>query len=82
VRGCANNIHFWKVTGFDAKLGGQQATETFFMMRVLFSVVPAELQGLVLLLLIKYPLTDARMQAIRTELQRRRASPAAAAPPV
>jgi GPH family glycoside/pentoside/hexuronide:cation symporter len=69
------------MTGFDAKLGGQQAPETFFLMRVLFSVVPATFQSVVLLLLIKYPLTEARMRAIRAELQQRRASQTAAAPP-
>ncbi|MCX7003047.1 MAG: MFS transporter [bacterium] len=62
------------MTHFDSALGGAQTAQTFFTMRILFSVAPACANALVLFLLYKYPLTAARMDEIRCELQRRRAA--------
>ncbi len=68
------------MTHFDSTLGGAQTEQTFFTMRILFSIAPACANALVLFLLYKYPLTATRMEEIRSELQRRRAAKLEAAP--
>ncbi|NLF39908.1 MFS transporter [bacterium] len=67
------------MTGFDAKLGGAQSEQTYFLLRILFTFGPLAFQGLVLLLLYRYPLTESRMDDIRAELKQRRAAALAAA---
>lgn len=59
-------------TGFDRNLGSIQPPETLFRMRILFSVVPAVANCLALVMLHLYPLTEKRMEDIRTQLELRR----------
>jgi GPH family glycoside/pentoside/hexuronide:cation symporter len=62
-----------EITGFDVSLGANQAPETFWWMRLNFSIV----SGLVLtgafLVLWGYPLSESRMAELRKELEARRA---------
>ncbi len=58
--------------GFDASLGADQAPETIFRMRLMFSIIPASLLLLALLALWRYPLTRERMAEVKAMLQERR----------
>lgn len=62
------------LTGFDIALGGEQSPDAFFWMRINFSVLPALMAVGALLLLRRYPLTAARVAAMRAELEARSAS--------
>jgi GPH family glycoside/pentoside/hexuronide:cation symporter len=59
-------------TGFDRSLGGNQPAGTIFQMRILFSVVPAIAGCLGLVMLKIYPLSEKRLEEIRTQLEARR----------
>lgn len=60
------------VTGFDAELGADQNPDSLFMMRVLFSTVPAVSNVLAFIILWYYPLNEERMAEIRAQLEARR----------
>jgi GPH family glycoside/pentoside/hexuronide:cation symporter len=59
-------------TGFDAKLEGAQTEHSLFMIRFLLATIP--IIGLVLsiMALSRFPLTQAKMQEIRAQLEERR----------
>ncbi len=59
-------------TGFVRDLAGEQAPETFFWMRFLYSFAMAFAILLSLLFLFKYDLTAGKMEEIRQVLQKRR----------
>lgn len=59
------------VSGFDASLEYNQTDRTILNMRLLYSLIPAGLLILGLLLLWRYPLNRARMAEIKAELRRR-----------
>ncbi len=61
-----------KVTGFDAKLGGNQAPETITWIRGLFAGIPVAALVIAFLLVQMYPLTQERMKQIRAQLEARR----------
>jgi len=61
-----------RLTGFRAELGGQQAPETFFMIRALFAGIPIVACSIALGLLTLYPLSAERMRRIRGDLEARR----------
>jgi GPH family glycoside/pentoside/hexuronide:cation symporter len=60
------------VTGFDAKLAGHQTPETIWWIRVLFAGIPVVALVLALALAQAFSLTEAKMAAIREELEARR----------
>ena len=59
-------------TGFDAKLEGLQNPETLTMIRLLLSGVPAVGLVIAMLVVLRFPLTEADMGSIRRELEARR----------
>ncbi len=59
-------------TGFDLERAGNQSESTFFWMRFCFSFASAVFILLSLLCLVRYDLTETRMQQLRTELEDRR----------
>jgi GPH family glycoside/pentoside/hexuronide:cation symporter len=59
-------------TGFRAELGGQQAPDTYVMIRALFAGIPIVACLVALALLRLYPLSAQRMSNIRAELEARR----------
>lgn len=59
-------------TGFRAELGGQQAPDTYVMIRALFAGIPIVACLVALALLRLYPLSAQRMSGIRAELEARR----------
>jgi GPH family glycoside/pentoside/hexuronide:cation symporter len=61
-----------EVSGFDAKLGGNQTEETILWIRGLFTGIPVVALLIALLLIQFYPLTRERMHEIRTQLEARR----------
>ena len=58
-------------SGFDAALEYEQLPSTILKLRILFSLVPACILLSALLLLIRYPLTRARVMEIKDELHLR-----------
>jgi len=60
------------VSGFDSKLIGHQAPETIWWIRVLFTGIPVVALIAALILAQSFPLTEAKMAAIREELEARR----------
>ncbi len=66
-----------EATGFDVKLGGDQTTETLFLMRVFDVVIPMLTSGIALYTVATYSITEERAQEIRAELDRRAAADAA-----
>lgn len=59
-------------TGFNPKLEGHQAADTIWWIRVLFAGIPVTALLIAVVLLQIFPLTAARMAAIRAELEARR----------
>ncbi len=60
------------ISGFEAALKFDQSEQTILNLRIAFSVVPALMLSVAILLLIRYPLTRERMAQIQTELTARR----------
>jgi GPH family glycoside/pentoside/hexuronide:cation symporter len=60
------------VSGFDSKLLGHQSPETILWIRVLFAGIPVGALMTALLLAQWFPLSEAKMAAIRAELEARR----------
>jgi Na+/melibiose symporter-like transporter len=67
-------------SGFDPSLGVDQPAEVIHRMRLMASWIPAALLLFALIVLIRYPLTRARMEEIKSVLVERRAAAAAAKP--
>ncbi len=61
-------------SGFDVDMGAYQEEGVFTTMRIIFSILPAILLSLGLVVLRKYPLTRKRMYEIKTILKERRAA--------
>lgn len=60
-------------TGFDVSNGALQSPETIWWMRFLFAFVPTVAVVVAMILLARFPLTPAKMLAVRAELDRRAA---------
>jgi GPH family glycoside/pentoside/hexuronide:cation symporter len=63
-----------KTTGFQEKLGGQQADATFIWMRICDVAFPAAFIAISIYLIHKFPLTEARMYEIKGELEKKHAA--------
>jgi GPH family glycoside/pentoside/hexuronide:cation symporter len=61
-----------EVSGFDAKLGGNQTPDTIFSMRLLFTGIPVAALLVALVMIQLYPLSRERMHQIRAQLEARR----------
>ncbi len=59
------------MAGFDPSLEYHQDPTTIFNMRLMYSFIPAIMLLFALLILVKYPLSRARVLAIKAELDRR-----------
>ena len=59
------------MAGFDPSLEYHQDPTTIFNMRMMYSFIPAVMLLFALLILVKYPLSRARVLAIKAELDRR-----------
>lgn len=59
-------------TGFDVALGGQQTADTIFYMRLFDVVIPMLTSALAIWIIVKYPLTEAKVNQVRSELEKRR----------
>ena len=59
------------VTGFDVALGAEQTAHTIFWMRLLAVLFPSVMIIIALVLVRLYPITEAKSQEVRRELQRR-----------
>jgi len=65
-------------TGFDVELGGAQAAETIYLMRLCDAFIPFISSGIAIYLVASYPLTEQRAHEIRAEIEEKRAfAPAA-----
>ncbi len=60
------------VTGFDAKLGGNQAPETILWIRMLFTGIPVVALIVAFFLVQLYPLSRERMKEVRAQLESQR----------
>lgn len=60
-----------EASGFDEMLGGSQSDQTIFIMRFLYTVVPACGIGVAMILVAMYPLTEDKTTQIRRILDRR-----------
>ena len=67
-----------EATGFDVARGGAQAADTITRLRLLDAGIPAVASLVAIWMLAGYPVTEARAQAVRRELEARRGRPAAA----
>ena len=61
-----------ELTGFDAKLGGNQSPEAILGIRALFVGIPCVALVIALGLVMLYPLSRERMIVIRRDLEARR----------
>ncbi len=59
-------------TGFDVALGGEQTTETLFLMRLFDSGFPAVASLLAIVVVAYYPVTEAMAREVREKLELRR----------
>ena len=62
------------IAGFDAGLGAHQTSETILRMRLMYSIAPASLLLLALILLWRYPLTREYMEGVKQKIKIMRAS--------
>ena len=62
-------------TGFDVALGGNQAEETIFMMRVFDVLVPFAASGIAIWAIAAYSITEEKAHEVRLELEGRRGAP-------
>jgi GPH family glycoside/pentoside/hexuronide:cation symporter len=62
------------VTGFDVALGGAQAEDTIFLMRLFDVTVPLICSGIAIWLIASYPITEQKAHEVRLELEARRGS--------
>jgi len=60
------------LTGFDADLGGAQSEQTIWLMRLMFSIIPAIAYIVGILLILRFPITPERAREVRSELEKRR----------
>ncbi len=67
-------------TGFDVDLGGNQAETTITLMRLCDAFIPMFTSGLAIWAIAAYPLTEEKAREVRTQLEARRGTGAAAAP--
>jgi GPH family glycoside/pentoside/hexuronide:cation symporter len=70
--GAGGAIMVLPLTGFSAKLSGGQTEHTILLIRVLFMAVPVIGLLLAIGFIARYPLTQARVNEIRRELETRR----------
>jgi GPH family glycoside/pentoside/hexuronide:cation symporter len=61
-------------TGFDVAVGGNQPTQTLFLMRLFDVGVPIITSSIAIFVIATYPLDEQKARAIRTELEQRRGS--------
>ena len=59
-------------TGFDVELGGKQATETIFQLRLADAFIPAATSLVALIAVALFPITEQRAHEIRAQLEARR----------
>lgn len=59
-------------TGFDVALGGNQAAQTIFLMRVFDVVIPILSSAIAIWMIVTYPITEEKAHQIRAELEARR----------
>ncbi|MCO4769926.1 MAG: MFS transporter [Deltaproteobacteria bacterium] len=75
----AGGGYLLNATGFDVELGGNQAANTIFWMRVCDAFVPVVTSALAIWAVWSYPITEETANATRLELERRRGTEAAPA---
>ena len=63
-------------TGFDVALGGEQSEQTFTLMRLIYAVGASIPLIPVILILFKYPLTEAKVHEVQAKLAERKAAQA------
>ena len=61
-----------EATGFDVALGGAQTDRTLFLMRLCDVLIPFVASGIAIWVIAGYPVTEARANEVRRELERRR----------
>lgn len=61
-----------EATGFDVALGGAQSARTLFLMRLCDVLIPFVASGIAIWVIAGYPVTEARANEVRRELERRR----------
>ena len=65
-------------TGLDTTLGGNQTSETIFLLRAYDVIIPLVASGLAILAIYHYPITEESALEVRAELERRRGGGAVA----
>ncbi len=63
------------VTGFDVALGGNQSTDTIFLMRLFDVTIPLVGSAIAIWMIAAYPITEEKAHEIRMELEKRRGIP-------
>jgi GPH family glycoside/pentoside/hexuronide:cation symporter len=61
-------------TGFDVALGGAQAEETIYLMRIFDAFIPALCSAIAILMVYWYPITEQKAGEVRDALDARRLS--------
>lgn len=64
-----------EATGFDVALGGAQTEHTIFLLRLFDAGVPVLFSAIAIWAVWSYPITEARANEIREELEKRRGAP-------
>lgn len=59
-------------TGFDVALGGEQSSRAILLMRLCDAVIPILTSAIAIWAVAAYPITGARANEVRAELERRR----------
>jgi len=67
-------------TGFDVDLGGDQATRTIYLMRILDIAIPVAASAIAIWAVATYPITEAKAHDVRVQLEARRGAANAPAP--
>ena len=68
----AGGGYLLNVTGFDVALGGNQTAQAIFLMRLFDAGIPIVTSAVAIWAVVSYPITEAKANEVRAELERRR----------
>jgi len=68
----AGGGYLLNATGFDVALGGDQTSQAVLLMRIFDAGIPILASAIAIWAVAAYPITEARANEVRAELERRR----------
>jgi GPH family glycoside/pentoside/hexuronide:cation symporter len=77
----AGGGYLLNATGFDVELGAEQSARSITLMRLFDAGIPMLTSAIAIWAVVRFPITEAKANEVRAELERRRGKPGAANAP-